>query len=173
MKKILIVIDYQTEFVTGKFGFLQAQNIENNIANKIKKYRKDNAAIAFTLDTHKDNVLYQFSGETYSARKCVGKHHEWRLFGSINDLCKEDDLCFIKSTFASTELLEYLRKKNFRKIELAGVSADICVLANAIIAKTACPKAEIIVDKSCIASSDNRLFESAVRIMESMNIFIK
>lgn len=173
MKKILIVVDYQTEFVTGKFGFLQAEKIENNIANKITQYRKDNGLVVFTLDTHKDNVLYQFSGEAYSARKCVGKHHEWRLFGSINDLCKEDDLCFIKSTFASTELLEYLRKKNFKKIELVGVSADICVLANAVIAKTACPRAEIIVDKKCIASSDNKLFDSAVRIMESMNILIK
>lgn len=173
MKKILIVIDYQTEFVTGKFGFLQAENIEKNIAEKIKKYRKDNATIVFTLDTHKDKVLYQFSGETYSAKRCVGRHHEWRLFGSINDLCKEDDLCFIKSTFASTELLEYLRKKNFGKIELAGVAADVCVLANAVIAKTACPKAEIIVDKSCIASSDNKLFESALSIMDSMNIIIK
>lgn len=173
MKKILIVVDYQTEFVTGKFGFLQAESIERNIAEKIKKYRKDNSAIAFTLDTHKDKVLYQFSGEAYSAKKCVGKHHEWRLFGSINDLCRKDDLCFIKSTFASTELLEYLRKKNLQEIELAGVSADICVLANAVISKTACPKAKITVDRNCIASSEQRLFDSAVEVMKSMNITVQ
>lgn len=173
MKKILIVVDYQTEFVIGKFGFSQAENIEKNIAEKIKKYRKENSIIVFTLDTHKDNVLYQFSGEAYSAKKCVGKHHEWRLFGSINDLCKEDDLCFIKSTFASKELLEYLRKKDFGQIELAGVSANVCVLANAVIAKTACPKAKIIIDKDCIASSNSELFESAIKIMYNMNISIK
>lgn len=172
MKKILIIVDYQTEFVNGKFGFLQAENIENNIAEKIKEYRKDNATITFTLDTHKDKVLYQFSGKLYSAKKCVGKHHEWRLFGEINELCKENDLCFIKSSFASMELFEYLRKKDFKKIELAGVSADICVLANAVIAKTACPRSEIIVDRNCIASKNEKLLESAINIMESMKIIV-
>lgn len=172
MKKILIVVDYQTEFVTGKFGFLQAENIESNIAEKIKSYRKDNAVVAFTLDTHKDKVLYQFSGKLYSAKKCVGKHHEWRLFGEINELCSENDPCFIKSSFASMELFEYLKKKNFKKVELAGVSADICVLANAVIAKTACPYSEIIIDKNCIASANNMNFQSAINIMESMKIII-
>lgn len=173
MRKILIIIDYQTEFVTGKFGFLQAQMIEKNIADKISEYRRDNSMVAFTLDTHKDKNLYKFSGETYSAKQCVGKHHQWQLFGLIDGLCREGDICFIKSTFGSRELLDYLHDESFEIIELAGVSADVCVLANAVIAKTACPCAEIIVDKHCIASSDERLFESAITIMKRMKITIK
>lgn len=172
MKKLLIIVDYQTEFVSGKFGFSQAENIEQNIAKKIEDYRKDNSVIVFTLDTHKDKVLYQFSGKLYSAKKCVGKHHEWRLFGEINDLCRQDDLCFIKSSFASMELFDYIKGKKFKKIELAGVSADICVLANAVIAKTASPYSEIVVDRNCIASPDSKSLESAINIMENMKIIV-
>lgn len=173
MSKILIIVDYQTEFVSGKFGFLQAEKIEKNIADKITKYRKENATIAFTLDTHNDKNLYKFSGESYSARQCIGKYREWKLFGVVDKLCCEGDICFIKSTFGSIELFDYLREKCFDSIELVGVSADVCVLANTIIAKTACPCSEIIVDSHCIASSEKKLSEAAITIMEGMKINIK
>lgn len=173
MNKILIVVDYQTEFVTGKFGFLQAQKIEKNIAEKISEYRNDNSVVAFTLDTHKDKHLFQFSDETYSAKQCVGKHHQWQLFGLVDGLCREGDICFIKSTFASRELFEYLYNEHFEIIELAGVSADVCVLANAVIAKTVCPNSRIIIDKNCVASINEKKFKSAIQIMESMKFDVQ
>ncbi len=172
MSKILIVVDYQTEFVTGKFGFFQAQKIEKNIADKISQYRNDSSTIAFTLDTHNDTNLFKFSSNAYSAKECVGKNHSWQLFGTVNRLCHEGDICFIKSTFGSWELFDFLREKGFDTIELVGVSADVCVLSNAVIAKTACPRSEIIVDRYCIASPDEKLFDSAVTIMKSMKITV-
>ena len=42
MKKLLIVVDYQNDFVDGVLGFKRAQEIENNIVNKIKKYQENN-----------------------------------------------------------------------------------------------------------------------------------
>ncbi len=172
MSGILIVVDYQTEFVTGKFGFLQAQKIEKNIADKISRYRNDGSAVAFTLDTHSDKSLYKFSSSAYSAKECVGKNHSWQLFGAVNRLCREGDICFIKSTFGSRELFDFLRENDFKSVELAGVSADVCVLANAVIARTARPRSEIIVDTSCTASPDERLFDSAVTIMKGMKITV-
>ena len=40
MKKLLIVVDYQNDFVTGSLGFKGAEALEEPIAGKIEEYRK-------------------------------------------------------------------------------------------------------------------------------------
>ena len=57
MKKLLIVVDYQNDFVNGSLGFPKAVKIENNIVNKINQYKENNDDIIFTLDTHKENYM--------------------------------------------------------------------------------------------------------------------
>lgn len=54
MKKLLIVVDYQNDFVTGSLGFKGAEALEEPIAGKIEEYRKMGTAgqIIFTMDTH-------------------------------------------------------------------------------------------------------------------------
>ena len=52
MKKCLITVDYQVDFVNGSLGFDGAEKLENAIAEKIEKYRAEGADIIFTLDTH-------------------------------------------------------------------------------------------------------------------------
>ena len=39
MKKLLIVVDYQNDFVDGTLGCVQALKIEEKLAEKIKEYR--------------------------------------------------------------------------------------------------------------------------------------
>ena len=38
MKKCLIVVDYQVDFVNGTLGFDGAERLENTIARKISEY---------------------------------------------------------------------------------------------------------------------------------------
>ena len=38
MSRLLVVIDYQNDFVIGSLGFSKALEIENNIVEKIKAY---------------------------------------------------------------------------------------------------------------------------------------
>ena len=40
MKKCLIVVDYQVDFVTGSLGFAKAKELDEKIADKIREYRK-------------------------------------------------------------------------------------------------------------------------------------
>ena len=42
MKKLLIVVDFQNDFVNGSLGFDGAKNIEENIVARIKKFEEDN-----------------------------------------------------------------------------------------------------------------------------------
>ena len=57
MKKLLIVVDFQNDFVNGSLGFDGAKNIEENIVARIKKFEEDNDDIIFTLDTHDENYF--------------------------------------------------------------------------------------------------------------------
>ena len=58
-KKLLIVVDYQNDFVTGSLGFPAAVDIEDSIAAKIEKYRGygEGGQVIFTMDTHGKNYM--------------------------------------------------------------------------------------------------------------------
>nr|WP_320027130.1 hypothetical protein [uncultured Acetobacterium sp.] len=49
-----------------------------------------------------------------------------------------------------------------------GVVSNICLISDAVLAKTALPEAEIIVDASCVASNEDCLNEAALDVMASM-----
>ena len=51
MKKLLLVVDYQKDFVDGALGFTGAEKLDGPIAAKIAAYRAAGDDVAFTLDT--------------------------------------------------------------------------------------------------------------------------
>ena len=55
MKKCLIVVDYQNDFVTGSLGFPQAKELDSRIAAKIDAYHQNGDDVLFTFDTHGDH----------------------------------------------------------------------------------------------------------------------
>ena len=55
MKRLLIVVDYQNDFVCGSLGFDKAKELEKGILEKIAEYQNDE--IIYTLDTHFDGYL--------------------------------------------------------------------------------------------------------------------
>jgi nicotinamidase-related amidase len=63
MKKLLIVVDYQNDFVTGSLGFPEAKKIEPLLVNKIQTYIKEKQDIVFTMDTHQADYLETLEGK--------------------------------------------------------------------------------------------------------------
>ena len=55
MKKLLVVIDYQNDFVSGSLGFEQAKEIEDYLVELITKYHDHHDDVIFTYDTHYDD----------------------------------------------------------------------------------------------------------------------
>lgn len=172
MKKLLIVVDYQNDFVCGSLGFKNAEKLEEPIAEKIKQYREQKEDILFTLDTHGENYLQTIEGTKLPVPHCLHHTPGWNLYGKIANLKAEQDKCFLKSSFGSPELFDFLRTSLYTHIELAGVVSNICVLSNAVLAKTALPETEIIVDARCVAGNDTHLHEAALDVMESLQINI-
>lgn len=170
MKKCLIVVDYQVDFVSGSLGFEKAKLLDDKIAKKIDDYRKNDDEIIFTFDTHQSNYLETNEGRHLPVPHCIEKTSGHKLYGKTASMLKDSDKCFYKSTFGSAELFEYLKTKEYQSIELCGVVSNICVISNAVLAKTAQPETEVIVDSTCTASNDDELNKSALNVMKSVQI---
>lgn len=177
MKKLLIVVDYQNDFVTGSLGFEGAVALEEPIAAKIKEYRDlgENGQIIFTMDTHDKHYMESKEGQHLPIVHCIDGEDGWQLYGKIAGLKGSNDLVFSKPTFGSYELCEYLRKNadDYESIEFVGVVTNICVISNIVLAKAAIPNITLKVDASCVASNDDKLQEAALAVMESIHVEVK
>ena len=78
MKELLVVIDYQNDFVNGALGFEGAEKLDGPIVEKIREYRRRGADVIFTRDTHRENYL-----ETQEGRRLPrGPLHSCLLYTS-------------------------------------------------------------------------------------------
>ena len=170
MKKLLIVVDYQNDFVNGSLGFPLAQKLEDGIAAKIEEYKNDE--IIYTLDTQYENYADTQEGKNLPVSHCIKGTNGHKLYGKIQKLL-EGRRYFEKSTFPSFELGKYLEGKDYDIIELCGLVSNICVISNAVIAKAACPEAQIIVDSALTASADSELNQKAIDVMKGLQITVK
>lgn len=173
MKKCLIVVDFQFDFVSGALGFEGAEALEAPIAAKIAEYRRKGAEIIFTLDTHCENYLDTLEGRLLPVKHCIKNTDGHRLFGKIAELTADGDRFFYKPTFGSAELFDYLRSGEYESIELCGLVSNICVISNAVLARTAQPEARIIIDSACTASNDGELNNCALKVMKSLLCEVK
>lgn len=170
MRKCLIVVDYQNDFVTGSLGFAKAEQLDDRIADKIAKCRNEGWEIVFTFDTHEENYLQTNEGRNLPVEHCIKGTDGHKLYGRTAKMLKESDKCFYKPSFGSAKLFEYLKAERFDKVELCGVVTNICVISNAILAKTALPESEISVDSACVASNNGSLNRAALDVMQSLQI---
>lgn len=170
MKKALIVVDYQKDFVSGSLGFPKAETFDRAIAAKIRECRSSGDDIIVTLDTHAENYLETQEGKNLPVIHCIRGTEGWSLFGETAKQIQETDRKFEKGTFGSLALAEYLKEQRYDIVELVGVVSNICVISNAVLAKAALPEALIIVDAACTASNDDTMNEKALDVMEGLQI---
>lgn len=170
MKKLLVVVDFQNDFVDGSLGFPEAKQLERPICQKIAQYRAEGAQIAFTFDTHGTDYLETQEGRLLPVSHCVKGAQGWNLYGKVAELRQADDPCFEKSAFGSPELAHYAAKNEFGQVELCGLVSNICVLSNAVLIKAALPEAEIIVDEACTSCADPEMNRKALDVMEGLQI---
>lgn len=172
MNSCLVIVDYQNDFVNGSLGFNEAKKLERNIVNKMNEYRENGADIIFTLDTHYSDYLTTQEGRMLPIEHCISGTDGHRLYGEVGRTKTVSDKTFEKNTFGCEKLYEHFKRNKYQSIDLVGVVTNICVIANAILAKTALPKAHIAVDAACTASNNRELHNAALRVMESLQIKI-
>ena len=172
MQRLLIVVDYQNDFIDGALGFKGADLIAPKIAELINEFRANNEEVVFTYDTHDTNYMETTEGQYLPVPHCLKGSEGWQLHDSIKDLVK-DAKVFEKPGFGSKELGDYIASKNFEEIYLCGLVSDICVFSNAIIAKaSASPYAKIKVVRNATSSFDLDMQEKAFDVLKHLHIEI-
>ena len=183
MKRLLIVVDFQKDFVDGALGFSGALPLRERIAAKIREYQERGDKIVYTIDTHGSNYLETQEGRNLPVPHCIKRSEGQQLDMSIRHLFRENvDKAFFKGTFGSDELFDWLRevykladdmdRLPFEYIELVGLLSNICVISECVLVKTACPEVPVVVDALCTASNDPKLNEAALDVMESLQIAV-
>ena len=172
MQRCLIVVDYQNDFVSGALGFSDAMKLDSLIVEKIQKYRTNGDVIVFTFDTHDSDYLKTQEGKNLAIPHCIRGTIGHDLYGETAKQVQEEDKRFYKNTFGSDELYEFLKATTFERIEIVGLISNICVISNAVLAKTAQPETPIVVDADCTASHDPKLHQAALDVMVGLQIRI-
>ena len=172
MKKLLIVVDYQNDFVNGSLGFAGAELLEASILTKIQQYEAAGDHIIYTFDTHYDDYFETREGQGLPIKHCIDQTEGHALYGQLHDHYQNSSYQHteevFKDSFGSTDLMKMLiAREQYESIELVGLVSYICVLSNAIIAKTAQPEAEIIVDSQCTAGPDSELHEACLNLLKN------
>ena len=180
MKRLLIVVDYQNDFVDGALGFEGAELLDERIARKIDEYRDAGDTVCFTYDTHHGDYLETQEGRKLPIPHCIEGTQGYELYGEVGTKLKESDTVYRKPTFGSVALFERLVERQgvatevgslpFESIQLVGLDSNMCVLSNALIACTACPDVPIIVDASCTMAPDPAMHEKALDVLEGLQI---
>lgn len=182
MKRLLVVVDYQNDFVDGALGFEGAEKLEEPIVKKIEEYREAGDEICFTLDTHHKDYLDTQEGQKLPIPHCIEGEHGHQLYGKVADMLRDSDEVFLKPTFGSTAFFERLTQRQsvadglgaipYESIELVGLVSNMCVLSNAVMARAACPNVPIIVDAACTSTADPETNEKALDILEGLQITV-
>ncbi len=172
MKRLLIVVDYQNDFVDGALGFPGAETLAGPIAARIGEYRANGGDVVFTFDTHDMNYPDTQEGRKLPVPHCIRDTKGWALYGAVAEAARDGDASFHKPTFPSLELGKYLEGRGYTQVELCGLVSHICVLSNAVIVKAALPEAEIVVDANLTASYDPVLHEKALDVLEGIQVTV-
>lgn len=172
MKKLLIVVDYQQDFVCGPLGFPEAAVLDDILPNKISEFRQNGGDVAFTMDGHKENYAETQEGRKLPVPHCLEGTEGRMLYGKTAGARRPLDRCLLKSVFPSLDLANWLKGKDYDEVELCGLISYQCVLANAVMVKSALPEAEVIVDAKCVAGPDPVLHEKALDVMEALQISV-
>lgn len=173
MKKCLIIVDFQHDFIDGALGFDGALDIRSHIVNKIKNYQQNDDDVLFTMDTHDDDYLETEEGKNLPTKHCIEGTWGHQLEDEVAELKRPSDKVFIKHTFPSLDLGFFLADQNYQEIELCGLVSNICVISNAVIAKSACPNAHIVVDAKATASFDQDLHKKSLDVLEGLHVEVK
>jgi nicotinamidase-related amidase len=168
MKKVLLVIDMQNDFIDGALGTPEAEAIVPAVKEKMRAYPPE--AIYATMDTHGPDYLSTQEGRKLPVVHCVRGTAGWQLSPEIAAMLDAGSI-YEKPAFGSLGLAKELAQMaDLEEIEIVGLCTDICVVSNALLLKAAMPEVRISVDASCCAGVTPEKHRAALETMRSCQI---
>ena len=173
MKKILIVVDMQKDFVDGALGTREAEAIVPAVAAKVAAF---DGELIFTQDTHGDDYMDTQEGKNLPVPHCVRGSAGWQIVPELRAFAERPGVrTYCKPVFGSTELARDLsrRQAEIDEIELVGLCTDICVVSNALLIKAFLPEVRVSVDSACCAGVTPEKHQAALETMRSCQIDVR
>ena len=172
MKKVLVVVDMQNDFVDGALGTKEAEAIVPNVVKKIEEFDGDELFV--TYDTHYDNYLETLEGKKLPVPHCIDGTYGHDLNAEVKKaLAGKDYKDVIKAGFGSFSISKGLKDRypgEEMEVEFVGLCTDICVVSNALIMRAGYPNAIITVDAKCCAGVTPEAHKAALATMKSCQI---
>ena len=163
MKRTLIVVDMQNDFIDMALGTKEAVSIVPAVKKKIAEYSARGDEIIYTRDTHFENYLDTPEGKKLPVPHCIKGTRGWEIADGLYVPGSKiiDKPNFGWPGWGSEELYS---------VELIGLCTDICVVSNALIIKATFPEAEVKVDSACCAGVTVESHEAALATMRMCQI---
>lgn len=163
MKKTLVVVDMQKDFIDGALGTKEAVAIVDNVKKKIAMYKENGDEIIFTRDTHQTNYMETNEGKHLPVEHCIEGAAGWEIGEGLE---VEGALYINKPSFGYMNWKDY----NLEEVEIIGLCTDICVVSNALIIKATFPEIKVSVDASCCAGVTPESHAAALTTMKMCQV---
>ena len=121
MRKLLVVVDMQKDFVDGALGTKEAELIVPSVVEKIRSY--DIKDVFVTYDTHQENYMDTQEGHNLPVKHCVEGTEGWELDAAVKEAVAGATIVK-KPTFGSTDLAQQIKsisEKEDIEVELIGL----------------------------------------------------
>lgn len=164
MKKALVVVDFQNDFIDGALGFEKAQTLKERILKLVSEFEGD---LLFTFDTHEKDYLNTKEGQNLPVSHCIKGENGWQMSAEFAPFLQKASGIFEKGTFGSLDLAEFLKAQNYEQVEFCGLVSHICVFHNIILAFNALPNAKLILHQNATASFDETLQNHAFELLKA------
>lgn len=165
MKKTLIVVDMQNDFINMALGTAEALAIVPAVKAKIEAYARAGDEIIYTRDTHGEDYLDTPEGKKLPVPHCIRGTKGWEI---ADGLYIPGSKIIDKPNFG----WPHWNELELEEVELVGLCTDICVVSNALIIKAMFPNARVSVDAACCAGVTPATHEAALQTMAMCQIEI-
>ena len=176
MKKVLVVVDMQNDFIDGSLGSEDCLATVKPVIREI--LNPDYDFIAFTKDDHQSDYLQTLEGKNLPIEHCIENSEGIKIRKEILDAVKKSGKeykIFDKKSFGSFALLGELEahEKTIEDITIVGLCTDICVVSNALMLRSSLNNTPIYYVEDATAGVSKESKQAALKVMEACQIYKK
>ncbi|MBU3805351.1 MAG: cysteine hydrolase [Candidatus Fournierella pullistercoris] len=178
MANVLVVVDYQNDFVDGSLGFERAVALEPGIAQRVEKALSDGWKVMFTRDTHPADYLTTREGQFLPVVHCVKGTPGWQLFASLHqyEQTSNPQVAIVdKPTFGSplvAQAVQELCGGEPEQIEICGLVSNICVVSTAIMLHSTFLNSSISILEQLCAAPNPQDHDNTMKLLAGMGYHI-
>lgn len=174
MKKLLVVVDMQKDFVDGALANENAMAIVPAVQKFVGEWKDD---IVFTRDTHTKEYMETLEGKKLPVKHCVTGTEGHELIPELKPFAdrieQNGGRAYIdKPVFGAEELGRFVRDNGYDEVTLIGVCTGICVISNAVVVRTFNPETDVNVVANLCACLTPETHQTALDAMKTFQVNI-